>query len=286
MTQPIPPTDDLDENERELARIVRALPGGEPPPALDARILKAAANAAAGSRRPRSRWLASAGAMWGIGGAAAAVLAFGVSWHTLFPGQRSGGPSTSPVAIDSEQRQDSTVSVEFKDREPRVFDNSPPPPAGNDEPARRNSAASRAPTAALATAPPPPTAAISDAAPQAFALDHMDEHVGARVAAAAPAAESDAAAAAEQAQDLAGAARAQSSAEGYAAKTNAMQARAETASADKAQALRLSPKNWLAHVRQLRDENRTAEARASLIAFQKRYPGLVIPSDLAPLLRE
>ena len=68
MNKHIPPTEALDEQERELARIVRALPGGEPPPALDARILKAAANAAASTRRPGARWLASAGALWGAGG--------------------------------------------------------------------------------------------------------------------------------------------------------------------------------------------------------------------------
>ena len=44
--------------------------------------------------------------------------------------------------------------------------------------------------------------------------------------------------------------------------------------------------NWLAHVRQLRDDNRSAEAKTSLLEFHKRYPDFVIPSDLAPLLRE
>ena len=44
MNKQIPTTEALDEQERELARILRALPGGEPPAALDARMLKAAGN--------------------------------------------------------------------------------------------------------------------------------------------------------------------------------------------------------------------------------------------------
>ena len=59
----------LDDQERELARILRALPAGEPSAALDSRILRAAANATAAQRRPGARWLAAAAPLWGIGGA-------------------------------------------------------------------------------------------------------------------------------------------------------------------------------------------------------------------------
>ena len=46
-----PITEPLDDDEREFARVVRALPAGEPPAALDARILKAASDAVAALRQ-------------------------------------------------------------------------------------------------------------------------------------------------------------------------------------------------------------------------------------------
>ena len=77
MNTPLPPIDPPDPHERELARILRALPGGEPPPALDARILRAAHDALAQpASRKRALWAGgSSGALWGIGSAAAAILA-------------------------------------------------------------------------------------------------------------------------------------------------------------------------------------------------------------------
>jgi hypothetical protein len=48
----------------------------------------------------------------------------------------------------------------------------------------------------------------------------------------------------------------------------------------------MRPATWLAHIRSLRDQQRRAEARASLLEFKRRYPDFVIPSDLAPLLRQ
>ena len=48
----------------------------------------------------------------------------------------------------------------------------------------------------------------------------------------------------------------------------------------------IKPANWLVHIRRLQDDGRSDEARASLLEFQKQYPDFVIPSDLAPLLRE
>jgi hypothetical protein len=53
-----------------------------------------------------------------------------------------------------------------------------------------------------------------------------------------------------------------------------------------ASARSMKPSTWLARVRELRDQQRLPEARASLREFRRRYPDFVIPSDLAPLLRE
>src|SRR4249919_3693125 len=95
---PLPPQEPLDAQERELARILRALPAGEPPAALDAKILRAATNAAASSRRPGAKFLASAGALWGIGSAAAAVLALGVAWQLRYGDTRAPLADSAPRA--------------------------------------------------------------------------------------------------------------------------------------------------------------------------------------------
>lgn len=283
MNNQIPPNEPLDEQERELARIVRALPGGEPPAALDARILKAAANATAASRRPRSRWLASAGALWGIGGAAAAVLALGVGWQIMYPAQRSSSSESAPAAVMADQAEDSAISVEFKDRAVPAFENSAPPPAvANAVPAPR----ARARTAAAAPAPPAPAQM-----PKAFAGDQLDEHVAAGAEAGASADAMVASQAMSTRQERATAAKAASAEAQARAETTTPQASlsapaATGALSDTTALPRMKPANWLAHIRQLRDDNRTAEAKASLLEFRQRYPDFVIPSDLAPLLRE
>ena len=71
---PSPPPEPLDASERELARALRSLPAGMPPPELDARILGAARRAVHLQQpRPRDRrWLI------GLSTAATAVLAMGI----------------------------------------------------------------------------------------------------------------------------------------------------------------------------------------------------------------
>src|SRR5688500_12118971 len=114
MTTPMPPPEPLDAQEREFARVLRALPGGEPPAALDAAILRAAANAAASSRRPGARLLASAGAMWGIGGAAAAVLALGVAIQMQYLPDRQPTMESAPRAqAVSDLAEEDAVQVEL-----------------------------------------------------------------------------------------------------------------------------------------------------------------------------
>ncbi len=171
----LPPNEPLDEQEREVARILRALPGGEPPPALDAAILRAAANAAASSKRPVRRALASAGALWGIGSAAAAVLALGVAWQLRYgvgdtAALRERAPSAHMV---SDSAEDESVQVEL----PAQAANAPmsPPPA--EAPLRRQLPSQ--PVAAAPTAAPAPAAAE----PEPFAADREDDRNVASVAA-------------------------------------------------------------------------------------------------------
>ena len=297
MTAPIPPTEAHDQQERELARILRALPAGEPSPELDARILRSAANAAATSRKSHVRWLASAGGLWGIGAAAAAVLALGVSWQMLDP-SRGSGERTSPVSVS--QESDSAVVVELGETRRDVPQPMPGPPAATAPTAARNEG-SPAPMARTVAAPPMPAPATPAAAsePLSFPHDGLDEGVAARSEAApqvsrfgaASSAESSAVVATEQlgkvesrqrkaadsnlaARDVAASAREQS------ADVAGFAAPATSASGP------MKPATWLAHVRQLLAANRTEDARASLKLFHKRYPNYVVPSDLALLLRE
>ena len=311
MTAPKPPTEALDEQERELARILHALPAGEPSAALDARILRAAANAAASSRKPHARWLASIGGIWGIGAAAAAVLALGVSWQMLDP-SRSMGERTHPVV--AEQEADNAIVVELGETRREAPQPMPGPPSpAAPAAARMKSVAPMAASKVLAAEPLPAKAVASDA-PSAFPHDGLDEHVAARLEsapqvlgrvagnAAAPAAasvESTSALADQQANKLEARQRksadaAMAARESAAAGGRADAAQAQSVLADASGLVMpgdpttgpMKPATWLAQVRQLLAAHRTSEARASLKLFRKRYPNYVVPADLAPLLRE
>lgn len=286
MNPSLPPTEALDEPERELARIVRALPGGEPPAALDAKILRAATNAAAASSRPGARWLASAASLWGIGGAAAAVLALGVSWQMMYGTPQPMQRESAPAAAMSDSADDSPVAVEFKQEPAR--ETAAPAPAGSvaglRAPPRKSTARLAMPTAAP-SGPPPPTE------PRAFAEDPLDEHVTARAGTRSEAdagANVEAMAAAPAVADSVGHLDSADMAKSSVAETSAPTANAQAmgATARARDQRRMQPADWLAEVRQLRDAQKTVEARASLLEFRRRYPGFVIPSDLAPLLRE
>ena len=180
----LPPNEPLDEQEREFARILHALPGGEPSPALDAAILRAANNAAASSKRPVKRMLASAGALWGVGSAAAAVLALGVAWQLRYgvADQAASEGARAPQAqLVSDAEEDQAVSVELgtQPADPPFVPPPPPPPpaesalAAKPAPRFRDAPAQPARDAAATAAAP----AAAPASPEPFAADHLDEHV-------------------------------------------------------------------------------------------------------------
>lgn len=283
----------LDEDERELARVLRALPASEPSSALDQRILRAAADAGAAPRRPVRHWLAFGGASWGIGGAAAAVLALGVSWHLIDPTRNLPMERSAPMA--SAQSEDAvTVTL----AEPAAFagdaasttetNSTVPalaPDASADNPPRLRVAPARsraaipapaaAPVVAPPVAPPPPPSPepftdTSGAASEAVELGPVESAASPPVASLedsvqlqsqrAEARESDSVAAERQAKAADEAAK---------ARTGAM-----------------TPAVWLAQVRSLRDAQRRAEAADSLRRFRQYYPQYAIPADLLPLLRE
>jgi len=109
-------TTPLDPEEQALARRWRALPDGEPAPALDARI-RAQAHAAARASRPKVRPWA-----WGLSTAAAAVLAIGMLWQSGLPPTSEEAmyrqvPGPPPEAVDAllEQEQAATVASDSAD---------------------------------------------------------------------------------------------------------------------------------------------------------------------------
>ncbi|HEX5755224.1 MAG TPA: hypothetical protein VFY12_02560, partial [Arenimonas sp.] len=119
----------LDDAERALQQRLRALPAGDPPPALDRRILQAAQDAVAAARPRRTRWLLAGGSAWSIGSAAAAVLGIGLGIQFLqqqYAPLRVDAPTAAVMqAPKSEERR---LSVEFIERKPREFPQTAPPP--------------------------------------------------------------------------------------------------------------------------------------------------------------
>ena len=181
----LPPNEPLDDQEREFARILRALPGGEPPAALDSAILRAANNAvAASSRRSGARRiLASAGALWGIGSAAAAVLALGVAWQLRYGVSDQAAPAgesaRAPQAQMARDTEDDPVQVELNTQPADAPFVPPPPPPKEAMDARKPLPAAalrrQASEPARAAAAAAPAAAAAE--PEAFSRDHLDEHV-------------------------------------------------------------------------------------------------------------
>ncbi len=98
----MPPPEPLDASEQALARALRNLPVGAPPPELDARILGAARRAVhlAQPRKRDRRWLV------GLGTAASALLAIGVLVKTHAPDQGGFTPpasTTSPAPAPAQE---------------------------------------------------------------------------------------------------------------------------------------------------------------------------------------
>ena len=315
MNTPLPPIDPPDPHERELARILRALPGGEPPPALDARILRAAHDALAQpASRKRALWAGgSSGALWGIGSAAAAILAVGIGWKlTVPPDSALPVPRAVPVSADSAEDQEATA-VEFRPLPERRQDAAaapPPPPAELKQ---------EAPRRRVALPPPPPAAPPAPTAPEPF--PQAEEFRYSAPAAAAPAesdsaelnayapapgAAAEAAAAGRDARSAyserqrdealgrvsSDAAKAAAPSAGLVGERE-LAAQASVADED-AGSLRkrveadgtLSATAWLDRIRARAQAGDTAGARASLRLFVERHPGRAIPTDLRPLLGE
>ena len=265
--------DPLDESERALARIVRALPAGDPPAALDALILKASSDALARPNRRRLAWLSATGSLWGIGSAAAAVLVLGIAWQRMNPPMMSL-PASSPVPVAEDIRSDASQPVEFKQESPRQFDNSPPP----SPPA--------APAVARLGVTPPAPMVSAEPTQAAVPNDALDEHVAQREL-QAPAvgqlggAAADAPVLAAQAASSNAMAKAVSAERDQATTRSEVDARVRVAD-DK----RLYPESWLLKIHARLKDHDVEGARASLRQFVAEYPQQPVPDDLKFLLLE
>lgn len=261
----------LAPDERELARVLRALPGHEPPPALDTRILKAAQDAVAATPKRRSRWLL-AGSSWGLGTAAAAVLTVGVSWQLLQPKPLPTMPEATAPAASAPAVEEQRLSVELLRREPRAFNTPPPPDDAASQRAERKAREQRqrAEQAERAvrrevTRPAP----VAMAPPEAFSDEHVDLPAPASPAsAAAPAAGLAKLGSADVAQPQ----------------------RRDTVDSATLQRIksdqRLSVDAWLRRIERRADEGDLEGARASLALLQERHPGVRVPAVLQERLRE
>lgn len=319
MTTPERPLEPLSDNERDLARISRALPTGEPSALLDARILKAASNAIAGSSKRRVRWWASTGSAWGVGTAAAAVLAIGISWqmrHSNSPFL----PTEIPTGMSEEKSEPSNASAEFKQETPPERDHAPSQAlaAKTDDSFARDAQSETkevtghataktivSPTTARATPSPFPEAAVEDRPTDVGSVE------------ASPIIDTDLAATGTLGKDTAppaksmysGASEARQEAGkkqnlGMAATSsvaNEPAAPVALQSGERAdQTLRMrksevapsvmadfgdDPEQWVKRIRQLQQEGKLEEAQMRLSEFKKQFPDYVIPADLIALLQ-
>lgn len=262
----------LQDDEADLARVLRALPAGEPSARVDAAIL-AAATDAVGPREnatpPRRRLPA-----WALGTAAAAVLAIGIGLQLRPPlapeapapaeapvlQQKAAAPAAAPAEVAAETSADASADA----------------------------AAGIAPVAAPPAPPPPPALAVEPPA-EPPALDQIVVS-GSRLERADVQAED-----AERTAD-APESRQQREASAAALRTGVLPEEAPVAMpAPRAPAptagllppvdedAALAPADWIERIRERLQQGDTAGARASLLRLLQAHPDTDIPADLAPL---
>ena len=280
--------DPLDADERALARVLRALPAGEPPSALDARILAMARDAVVTTPslpdegRPRPR--RAPRFVWGFGVAASCVMAAGLVW-------RMGGFGAESLdVVGTELRDDVTESAAAA--EPTLQPAPPLPEAPDEHISVDIGAAASRPAPTIAPPPPPPAApaarAQNAATPDAFADPAREqglsepsrresasrEQASAVIAAApAPVAELQA----DATESFADADAAETLDSVTVTGTRLRQSRADLIVAEDGNA---GPQTWIQRIRARIARGDVDGARASLEAFIERHPRKPLPQDL------
>lgn len=279
----------LTPEERTLAAVARALPSATPSPELDARILAASRVAldASAARARRRHWALP---RWGVGSAAAALLAVGVVWQMRqLPPQPPAVSTPSATAPAAAAPITAAPSQQSRPVAGAAMSHAAPP-----EPVIVHTDASRSeavrPDAAksMPTVPAPPTTApgfIPAPPPTPVAAE------GAVTRAALPAtppqrtepvpvlARPSVASAHEEATPQTAAARVDIATNRAAP---AMQQPFPHVHAD----ARLAPDAWLQRIRARRAAGDIDSARASLQLFRRDHARHAIPDDLRPLLSD
>jgi hypothetical protein len=308
----IPPSDmntDLTPEERGLAqRLARLGPYGEPSPALDARILATAHDAAmqAQARRHPRRWPVA------FGIAASLALAVGIAWQLRpLPPATAAYPSEAPAAASAPAAPeagavaDATMESATTPADTRVIarqddmatTTSTPAPEAGREPAKAMTAA--------VPAPPPPAEPVDEAdivfdspAPAAAeAAQSMSTVQAPRAFSPQPRPLSTSPAARDDRGNAAtgnAAARADAAADALPETdtldrlqaTGTVEAASDEPGTDVPPATMTSPEArdaWLARIRELLAAGKPDAARASLREFMHRYPDQALPDDLRAL---
>lgn len=276
------PDDLLRDGGGEIGDLYRRLPRHEPPRRLDRAVLNEAARAVHSGKPPRrQRWIV------GIGSAAGLVLAAGLAWrigHEPVNTNDAVAPTAAPQVVpvkpidasararhDEPVRQQATQSAAAA-----------PPPAeqraadavssDRQKAARKQRAEAKpAPTPMQAEAPPPPAAAPP---PQPFSANEQALDTS-----------SDA-----EKSELSNAGAAANSAGGLKTQpvTSTNMRRASptppSSSVELQRDMQLAPNEWLAHIRDLMQQDRRQQATESLRLFVQMHPGQRVPADLRELL--
>jgi hypothetical protein len=301
-----PPSDmkktDLTTEERALAqRLARLGPHGEPSPALDARILAAAHDAAArhGGTRPQRRWPVA------FGIAASLALAVGIAWQ-LRPlpqttaAYQSEAPAAASVPATPERAAvadsmtesatapaDATAAAQQSDAAPAI---STPAPDASRESAKTMKSAAPPPPAEPMTEPDivfdSPAPAAAEAAAQAVTTVEAPGAFSAQPPPAPPMA-SDKRRSAAAAADAAASTLPETDTLDRLQATGTTEAAAsDEPGTDVPPATMTSPEArdaWLARIRELLAAGKPDAARASLREFKHRYPDDPLPDDLRAL---
>lgn len=307
MTTPLPPHDprELDETlpgEAELAALYRQLPQHEPGPALDAAVLRAAAQAletdgtraavpverrkaprergdwvhpkpaavapaasAGATRKPRLRWLL------GLGSAAALVLAAGLAWRM----HESPRSESAPVASGSVAPAQAEVVA--------AASNAPAPPAPAVAPPEQAAPPPLAavPPASMATRP---RRTVADKQASTAAREEQLADATRRAAADANA-QAASKAAAKAARPAAAEAEAAAGAP-YMQQATMAAAPAPPAAADTAANASDTPAQELDKIRQLFAQGHDDQAQQRLAAFRHTHPQWELPPELQAKLRK
>ncbi len=325
MTNPLPPQDPHAPDEKlpgeaELAALYRQLPQNEPGPALDAAVLRAAAQAlapdeesateprerrraarklgdwahpknpapstpaappAAGNRR-RPRWLIA------LGSAATLVLAAGLAWHMRgMPLPESASPSTSGVAptevsAAAPAPRAAPPAAAMPSAEPM-----PPPEPPRQSPPRMVMAQTHMPTA-MASRKAAADKSAQRASSEGYATGRLAPPAQPAPAAPPTVLQESVSDSAARTAKPAMAEVALSAADTPAAMAAAPAQAPATITADMTTAPNASdtPAQELDKIRQLLSQHHDDEARQRLTAFQRAHPHWQLPPELRAQLRQ